>query len=340
VVLFVRYNELYNPDLTELCLHFDVTLILMTYDTFTDFWPHILKQPNFNSSFFRRTNIAGHRFGYIGCWLSQYALLHTVRYVFVVDFRDTIFQENPFSWMDDAFRSYSSSTESSWFVTDKTRWNSQQTDSFLSDVYRHVSDDDPHAAPFLFAFSETHSLNIRSSHDNRNWVFQAYGTNILNDIESRNVICAGTVMGNVDGVLRWVQVMVSEIERLALRVDPYRSFDQGIHMVVLHQDYLFPLGVRVFLLRNEYNGIVFTMATITQLNTSVLGQVKLTNSLIPAVLHQYDRFVSLEKYYALKYAPIRSHQRMVYPLTRAGMTVGYIHQKDKPLVTKRKIKKL
>lgn len=312
VVLFVSEKELNQTDIVELIEHFDAHTELMAYDTYVDEWPRLLNDSGPLSPFFARTNMAGYRFGYLLAWLTRFLKQPqneaSFPYIFVADFRDVLFQDNVFERIPNALATWTPShSNRSWlFGSGGREWTTSQAPDFLRDAVT-----DPLHIPFLFAFSETQNFILGVSGHNADWVLGAYGHAVLLSLFFRNVICAGTVLGNRQGILIWLKAMVHEIERLSARKEPYDSFDQAIHLVLLHQDKMKELGLRTFLVKNENNGLVYTMATMVQASRTVLGTVETAPGVAPAVLHQYDRFPQLKDFYDHKYALVSKEEQHI-----------------------------
>ena len=304
VVLFVTKKEKDNRDIANLATWFHASLVVATYDLYKDLWPHVLHHPGESSAFFSQTNTAGYRFGYQWAWLTSYRGPPDLRYVFLTDFRDVVFQNHLFDQIKPTFQMWVQQPHRnpSFLYPPHPEWPTRQTARAA-----------PSHSAFIIAFPEGRRTNLGKCKYNRAWLGEVYGFALADRWKNRHVICAGTVLGNREGILQWLVRMIEEIEKFA-QTGRYNSNDQGIHNYLIHSDDLIR-NMTVYLANNEYNEMVTTMAQVTVTRENVVGWIEpeLNFGRRAAVIHQGDRLPeywrSVEQKYQMYLSSPRRHYR-------------------------------
>mmetsp|Transcript_17588 Transcript_17588/g.36729 ORF Transcript_17588/g.36729 Transcript_17588/m.36729 type:complete len:500 (-) Transcript_17588:264-1763(-) len=123
--------------------------------------------------------------------------------ILIIDFRDTYFQTNPFSFAA----------------------SSPQTGDLITNTHHEC---------YLDLFEENFdAINIGKSSYNSNWIKSAYGNDALKTVAAKPVICSGSTMGTQHAIEKYTIAMVAQSdERKCKSV----GCDQGFH------NYLYYLG--------------------------------------------------------------------------------------------------
>jgi hypothetical protein len=155
----------------------------------------------------------------------------------------------------------------------------------ISDLRDVVFQSDPfqHALPADIVFAQERSL-LGESPVNRNWLAEAYGTAVADNLRDCLVSCSGTTFGTVSGMLRYLVAMTIELGGLAgSDVLQSRGMDQGIHNFLIRMR---PLRDAWF---DPTDSIVATMHFIPDdvIETTPEG-ILIDGRLVP-VVHQWER---------------------------------------------------
>ena len=313
VVLFVSPKEKNSPPIQKLATWFNATLVVATYATYHELWAQVLGDPSESSAFFTKTNTAGYRFGYQWAWLASYRSATSLRYVFLTDFRDVVFQDHLFRKIKPAFEMWlKHPRQPSTFYPSHPEWPTRQSNADMDRCAEQVVAGGPQA-PLLIAFPEGKRSTLGKCKYNRDWLGNVYGFGLADRWANRHVICAGTVLGNVGGITHWLVRMIEEIETFA-RTGRYNSNDQGIHNYLIHGDHLLS-NVTVFLQNNEFGDLVTTMAQVTFSRENIVGWIEpeLNPDHRAAVIHQGDRlpeyWKGVERKYEMYLSTPRRHYR-------------------------------
>jgi hypothetical protein len=146
---------------------------------------------------------------------------------------------------------------------------------------------DPFSRPVdgLEVFLEEPVQRLGSDRHNRRWLHDLYETSGIERIANEVVSCSGTVIGDRDAVLRYLDAMAREITRVQGRWRrPLGSHDQAVHNWLL---YTAQLGSPRIVANGS--GRVLTMGAMTNLRHGDAGELLNGDGSVPAVLHQYDR---------------------------------------------------
>lgn len=162
---------------------------------------------------------------------------------------------------------------------------------FLTDCRDVFFQSDPFAweqAPGLHFFleEEANKLGVCSHHIR--WITSQFGSAMLEEWADETVSCAGTVFGDLSGMLDYLTAMVTQ----TMAVNSLRAADgdQGVHNYLLLAD-RFPKST----LHANRQGPIMTLGPVdvANLNFDERGRVLNDAGSIVPVLHQYDRDPSL-----------------------------------------------
>jgi hypothetical protein len=144
--------------------------------------------------------------------------------------------------------------------------------------------------PGVHFFLEEPTCKIGQTPDNARWLKTQFGQNVLDELATKAISCAGTTFGDIESLIEYLSTMVS----LSMSVMSLREHDgdQGIHNYIVRRKLL----PRATIHENRY-GPVMTMGAVKP------GDIKMNqeeyvmndNGEIPSVLHQYDRLKNVQK---------------------------------------------
>jgi hypothetical protein len=117
------------------------------------------------------------------------------------------------------------------------------------------------------------------------WVGGIYGKEGMSIVENRNVICSGTTMGTRAGIVSYIDIMITEIQRIRDTGRPlYQGEDQPIH------NYLIYTGVfNTFVLHKNGRGPITTVHHQQRLTFDRKGRLLNDDGTPTPVIHQWDR---------------------------------------------------
>lgn len=171
----------------------------------------------------------------------------------------------------------------------------------LTDVRDVVFQDDPlrDFAGGIEVFEETKLLPLKQQPSNAHWIAEMFGPAALDQIGGYPVLCAGTIMGDIDSLLKLLAAYEVLLCR-AKRVDIYGS-DQGVHNYLCRA--VMPQKLRVV---ENGAGRVLTVGTSdsadAEFTMNSAGEVLAPNGLPAPVVHQYDRHPELARRLAEKFS--------------------------------------
>lgn len=154
----------------------------------------------------------------------------------------------------------------------------------LADCRDVVFQHSPFPCEGLHAFGETE--RIGESHFAKRWFQLSYGTQAWRDLAHLPFLCAGVTLGTSEAVLRYVQTMDSECQR----VMAFTSEDQAVHNYVIHNK-LVPANVH-----DIGEGVAINLNAASAESLKVIdGELVDPNGIPYAVVHQYDRVPGLSE---------------------------------------------
>ncbi len=135
----------------------------------------------------------------------------------------------------------------------------------------------------LHCFAEDNSQSIGSNQFNSQWIREAFGEEVLNQIANKPIICSGTTYGNIESMVDYTNLMIEQIKRVKDR----GCKDQGIHNYLIHTGKISDVSIH-----SDDSGSVSTLSTFKAYDKIKLNQemnvLDLNGSVIP-IVHQYDR---------------------------------------------------
>ena len=137
----------------------------------------------------------------------------------------------------------------------------------------------------LCCFLEDKSKSISTCPFNSEWINYMFGKNVLDEIGSNMISCAGVNIGNYRSIMSYLTVMIDYINTLGNKA----YIDQGIHNYIIHKNILGnKVNLRLF---ENGKGPVLTMQYMKDIDIIFNNDGLIINydGSIPSVLHQYDR---------------------------------------------------
>jgi hypothetical protein len=134
-------------------------------------------------------------------------------------------------------------------------------------------------------FLEAPRLTIGTCPINRSMILNCFNDQVLADLSAERIACAGTTLGSVPAVRRYLGRMVDESCQLG-RMAMVPRDDQGLHNYIVHRGKL--PGARIV---ENGVGAVLTMGALRpdEIHRNSEGQVTRPDGSVIPVLHQYDR---------------------------------------------------
>lgn len=116
---------------------------------------------------------------------------------------------------------------------------------------------------------------------NANWIRERYGNDEYEKLKEKWIICSGTTMGSRQGILAYINAMVTEIGN---QPKGPQILDQPIHAHLIYQG-TFP----DYRLYQNGEGPISTLHHQLILNIDRQGQLRNKDGSVIPVLHQWDR---------------------------------------------------
>ena len=144
---------------------------------------------------------------------------------------------------------------------------------------------------FLYFFTEDSGILINQEKNNSKWIIEDYGQEILEKIGNNNIVCSGTVLGDIDSIIDFLQVLLKEfkhIEESNPEIYKVGYLDQGVFNYIAYD-----LTKPNF--KNQPNGSIIGTLCLSSLSKYAKDKIDIQNDkvtingIIPAVVHQYDR---------------------------------------------------
>jgi hypothetical protein len=146
---------------------------------------------------------------------------------------------------------------------------------FQGDPFGHVTDTD------LEFFLEP--KQIKDCEFNSKKIKKLYGNKFLSEIGDKEISCAGTTIGTREGILKYLDKMLLELNRLRIQNDAFAD-DQAVHNYLIYNNY-FPN-------HKKYNTGYGPVSTLHHLREGIFnnqGQVINIDGTVVPIVHQWDR---------------------------------------------------
>lgn len=156
----------------------------------------------------------------------------------------------------------------------------------ITDVRDVIFQDDPFKNPVLhelefFAEPET----FKNCKHNTPWINAIYGSERVKEIANEYILCSGTTMGTRQGIIKYCEEMIAEIDKLEKNGRKvFAGEDQPIHNHVVYNRVFDNYGIN-----QNGIGIISTMHHAKKLSFNRNGYLLNDNGEITPVVHQYDR---------------------------------------------------
>ncbi len=136
----------------------------------------------------------------------------------------------------------------------------------------------------LVLSQEDNLRSLKSEPHNNKWLLDGYGSDLLNSIGNKRILCAGTVFGPRALILSYVEKMMAEINRLGFEL-ANNIGDQPIHNFLAHMGH-FP----DFEVSTAERGWIKSVGILDKINNDWFNIKNMdSNENSTIVLHQYDR---------------------------------------------------
>jgi hypothetical protein len=123
---------------------------------------------------------------------------------------------------------------------------------------------------------------------NGKWLRELYGDELLQEIAHNPVSCAGTTLGNSEGIFKYIELMCEQMTTRTF--DRAINYDQGIHNYIAWK--IRPNWGKVDLDDRIFSTVIKTRPDDIHISDDRI----LIHGKAPAVVHQWDRQASLRKF--------------------------------------------
>ena len=133
---------------------------------------------------------------------------------------------------------------------------------------------------------------------NKGWIINAYGEDVLNIIGNERIICVGTIWGTVDKFSEFSKIMWEKLSsEWSLK---FNVIEQGVANFLIYYAKMFN---ECIVKSDNQNGQVMTIGTSKRENINLDSENNILNGKgeIAAVIHQYDRKIDIVEKLKKKY---------------------------------------
>lgn len=150
---------------------------------------------------------------------------------------------------------------------------------------------------FLILFSETDNKIFRDCIINSFWYEYAFGKNELRKIRNEKVICAGTIFGDFNSMIKYLglQNSLNKYIRQSKIFGSVLNTDQAIHNYIYYK-----LKTQLSNIIIDDKSIVSTLSGLSISEYLIKDKIYI-KGVASSVLHQYDRVEEIKEHIAIKY---------------------------------------
>ncbi|MBV9528163.1 hypothetical protein [Sphingomonas sp.] len=169
----------------------------------------------------------------------------------------------------------------------------------LADVKDVVFQRDPFDFPIgdrLYVAMESPRNPIGRCESTPDWIVAGFGTARLEQLRDKPMSCAGTTIGPVAEVERYLRALLGQIDIMR---DAYACADQAAHNLLLHSGGLDPVQ-RV----ENFEGPILTVGTEPGYQLNERSELVNRDGSVINIIHQYDRHPELVALFEAKVRPV------------------------------------
>lgn len=149
----------------------------------------------------------------------------------------------------------------------------------------------------FYSFHGVETKTIGECGWNGGWIKDCFGEAKLQSLAKKPILCSGVSIGTRDTALRYAKQMSAVISNPAFAHCERNGVDQGVHNVLVHEKRV-PNAVVV---PQRNSGVANLQARVAKVGPENLVRKASDPSKLVAVVHQYDRFPNLARYYYRTY---------------------------------------
>lgn len=157
------------------------------------------------------------------------------------------------------------------------------------------------------AYHGVESRTIGECGWNGGWIRDCFGDKKLRALAQKPIICSGVSLGDYDVALQYAKQMSAIISHKDFANCERNGVDQGVHNVLIHEG-----RVKARVISQRDSLVANLQARVALVKGDKVVRAKDNKQV--AVVHQYDRFPDLAKYYVDKYAPQTSNHCANYDI--------------------------
>jgi hypothetical protein len=169
----------------------------------------------------------------------------------------------------------------------------------LADVKDVVFQRNPFDFPIedrLYVAMESPRIPIGDCECTPDWIVAGYGEEALARVRDKAMSCAGTTMGPVAQIERYLRALLGQVEIMR---DAYACADQAAHNLLLHSGALDPVE-RV----ENFEGPMLTVGTEPSYRLNDRSELINRDGSVINIVHQYDRHPDLIALFEAKIRPV------------------------------------
>ena len=123
---------------------------------------------------------------------------------------------------------------------------------------------------------------------NKNWLINAYGENVYNEIKHNKIFCVGTLLGSIDNFCSFSKLITDEINSFDSKFLKKHIVEQAAGNIIVYHKKMFHDVLKT---STNYDGYIMTIGLTNPENIKLDANGNIFNEVgeIAAVVHQYDR---------------------------------------------------
>ena len=168
----------------------------------------------------------------------------------------------------------------------------------LTDVRDVVFQQDPFEFPMsdrIHVAMENPDIPVGACPWTSQWLLAGYAPEVLERLKDKEMSCAGTTLGPVSHMMRYLKLMLAEIAGMK---DPFACADQAAHNLLLHHGKLDPIKKLA-----NFEGPILTVGSEPRYKLNEDNELVNRDGSKIAIIHQYDRHPELLRLFEKRTIP-------------------------------------
>lgn len=142
----------------------------------------------------------------------------------------------------------------------------------------------------LYVGMENPSIKLKDERYNAEWIQDAYGAEVLEQMQAAQISCSGVTYGDRAAMLSYINTMIEEFMQIPYSVMSNRIYDQAMHNKLLYDNRINQVN-----LCQPFQSAIVTLGLYPEEQILMRdGKIVNRDGSVIAIVHQYDRFEKLQ----------------------------------------------